>query len=511
MAADEGYIDIPLEDDPEELADDAFELLQAQYPDWLPNDGNLDTWMIEAQARIASEVHRLAGQVPKEIFKFAGEDLFRILPRLAVSAVASTTWTMVDTQGYSIPEGTLIGIRVSGDELIPFQTVVEIVIPSGSVVNSAVSIIAVAEGEDASGIGAVGQTLEPIDLLDFVESVTLNGPTTGGEDEESTPEYLDRLREELRLLTPRPVLALDYPPIALTQPGIGRAVAIDNWIPGTNEKQTIDLTPDPTGGTFTLTFSGQTTAGIVWNASASIVQGALEALSNIAVGDIRCTGGPLPAGTITVEWVGSKAEQDMVALTGNGASLTGAVSSVVIATPTPGVAPQTNADRAVTVAVMNDAGDPVDSGDRLALDAYLQSMREQNFIISVIDPNYTTIDVTTIVKLLPDPVRFVPSDVQARVVEVIRNFLSAGNWGKADLPFIARSSASNVWQNEIVVRYLEVAAAINAVEGVDYITTTASNFDLTMGVSGGSQARLDINLVGTVPLPRPGTIVVNIA
>jgi hypothetical protein len=39
-------------------------------------------------------------------------------------------------------------------------------------------------------------------------------------------------------------------------------------------------------GTFTLTFSGQTTSAIAWNASAATVQSALEALSNIGTGDV---------------------------------------------------------------------------------------------------------------------------------------------------------------------------------------------------------------------------------
>lgn len=41
-----------------------------------------------------------------------------------------------------------------------------------------------------------------------------------------------------------------------------------------------------TGGTFTLTYDGQTTAAINYNAAASAVQSALEALSNLAPGDV---------------------------------------------------------------------------------------------------------------------------------------------------------------------------------------------------------------------------------
>jgi RHS repeat-associated protein len=40
------------------------------------------------------------------------------------------------------------------------------------------------------------------------------------------------------------------------------------------------------GGTFTLTFDSQTTSAITWNATAAVVQSALEALSNIDAGDV---------------------------------------------------------------------------------------------------------------------------------------------------------------------------------------------------------------------------------
>ena len=47
---------------------------------------------------------------------------------------------------------------------------------------------------------------------------------------------------------------------------------------GANEVQTISITGSPTGGTFTLSFAGQTTAPIAYNASAATVVAALQAL-----------------------------------------------------------------------------------------------------------------------------------------------------------------------------------------------------------------------------------------
>lgn len=52
------------------------------------------------------------------------------------------------------------------------------------------------------------------------------------------------------------------------------------------------ITVSATGGNFTITWNGQTTGSILATAAASVVQAALDALSNIAPGDVTVTGGP---------------------------------------------------------------------------------------------------------------------------------------------------------------------------------------------------------------------------
>lgn len=109
---------------------------------------------------------------------------------------------------------------------------------------------------------------------------------------------------------------------------------------GTNEIQTV--TVNATGGTFTITYSGQTTAAIAFNAAASAVTSALEALSNIAPGDVVVTGGPGAAGggtPYTLTFGGTLANQNVAAVTTGAGSLTGGAGTATVATPTPGVAP----------------------------------------------------------------------------------------------------------------------------------------------------------------------------
>lgn len=56
---------------------------------------------------------------------------------------------------------------------------------------------------------------------------------------------------------------------------------IQNGNPGQNEVQRITFTGQPTGGTFTLSYAGETTAAIPYNASCAEIEAALELLSNI--------------------------------------------------------------------------------------------------------------------------------------------------------------------------------------------------------------------------------------
>jgi len=99
------------------------------------------------------------------------------------------------------------------------------------------------------------------------------------------------------------------------------------------EVQTVTITGGPTGGTFTLTVEGGTTGGIAYNATASAVQAALEALAGVEPGDITVTGNA--GGPYTLTW--NRGGGDVAQISASGASLTGGTSpSVTVATTTQG-------------------------------------------------------------------------------------------------------------------------------------------------------------------------------
>ncbi|TWT34688.1 autotransporter outer membrane beta-barrel domain-containing protein [Blastopirellula retiformator] len=94
---------------------------------------------------------------------------------------------------------------------------------------------------------------------------------------------------------------------------------------GTGERQLVSLTGSPSGGTFTLTYSGQTTAALPYNAAAATVEAALAALSNIGDGDVS-VGGSAP--NWTIEFAGDLAAQDVPLISGDGGNLTGGAGVV---------------------------------------------------------------------------------------------------------------------------------------------------------------------------------------
>lgn len=103
------------------------------------------------------------------------------------------------------------------------------------------------------------------------------------------------------------------------------------------EVQSVAITGGPTGGTYTLAYSGQTTAPIVYNATATQLRTALQALPNIGSGNVSCSGGPHPGAPIEVTFTGALAGTDVAQMTASGTGLTGGTAPAVnVSTTTPG-------------------------------------------------------------------------------------------------------------------------------------------------------------------------------
>lgn len=102
---------------------------------------------------------------------------------------------------------------------------------------------------------------------------------------------------------------------------------------GADEVQKVTLTK-ATGGTYTLAFSGKTTAAIAYNAKASAVQEALEALSTVGKGNVDVTGEA--GGPYAVTFGGKFVDTNVAEMTANGAELKGEEPKVAVTTTTAG-------------------------------------------------------------------------------------------------------------------------------------------------------------------------------
>ncbi|TWT30722.1 autotransporter outer membrane beta-barrel domain-containing protein [Blastopirellula retiformator] len=109
--------------------------------------------------------------------------------------------------------------------------------------------------------------------------------------------------------------------------GSGATTQQDGSATGTNERQQVTLTGSPGGGTFTLTYNGQTTGNIAYNASAAMVETALEALSNITSGDVSVSGA---VGNWLIDFENNLAATDVPLMTGDGANLTGGAGAISV-------------------------------------------------------------------------------------------------------------------------------------------------------------------------------------
>ncbi len=98
----------------------------------------------------------------------------------------------------------------------------------------------------------------------------------------------------------------------------------------TDEEQLVRVN-GATGGTFTLTFKGQTTAPIAYDAPRDAIDAALEALSNVGTNDIQVAGsGAVNTGDVSVYFRRALQQSDQPQITADGAGLTG--GSVITST-----------------------------------------------------------------------------------------------------------------------------------------------------------------------------------
>lgn len=231
LAAQEaGFIAPDVETDQDAIAQQVYANLAANVPGWVPHDGNLETWLIEAFSEVGAEVRSLAADVPASIFATYGTLVLGLPPQPDVGATGLASFTAIDAAGYTLDTGSTFGIARSGNDIVAFQTLQPADILPGALTVDNVPFMAVETGSDANGLSGAGQMLDPIA---WVQDITVPVPTSGGADAETPEAYVNRLANLFPAVALRPVLPMDFAVLALQlyPNDVGRAVAMNLYDP----------------------------------------------------------------------------------------------------------------------------------------------------------------------------------------------------------------------------------------------------------------------------------------
>jgi hypothetical protein len=420
-------------------------------PGYSPSDGNLEVWMIMALAQMLATSRDVASIVPAEIFEYYGSTVMNLPPIAAVSAQVKATITVQDNAGYTIPAGVQFAFQVTGTTVAYFTTLNAVTIPNGN--SSITNVSLVAEIAGTAGNGLTG-TMSVVDPIVYITGCTATSTSSGGVDAETSGAYLSRLVADLQLLAPRPILPGDFGVLATSIPGVFRALGIDGY-----------------NATRTFTDGALTSGSNVLNSAA----GANFVTADVGRG-VSALSGAIPGGTTIATYVNAT----QVTLSANAtANETGDTITL---------AAMTMQERTVGVSAIDDTGTVVNMTIEAALIAYLTAMREVNFVVSFVNPTVTTVNVVCAVHLTTGANATV---VEGLVTAALENYLTQATWGGG-------GNNPPTWDpTASTVRYLSVAAVIEAVEGVSYLSTLTLN---------GSAA--DVAIGGVAPLANYGTITV---
>lgn len=184
---------------------------------------------------------------------------------------------------------------------------------------------------------AIGDAVEK-DLWALYAGLSQSVGTIGTDVSETTVRAARRkLNDALAPLTPRHLVISSKDEIALlgatnlaayfanaraqavSEGAIGRLYGFDVWMSQMAPVGSLVTLGTQTSGTFTLTYGGQTTSGLAYNATEATVQSALEGLTTIGAGNVAVTGSA--GGPYTVRFQAALIN-NLASLTANFGSLT---------------------------------------------------------------------------------------------------------------------------------------------------------------------------------------------
>lgn len=222
------YFDLRLEDkEPQDVFDNAIASLQQVLPDWVPRETNTEVMLLEAMSLQVAELIFAINRLPDGVVEVLLR-LFGLERGNGTAPTALLNFHMVNDAGYTIPAGTAARLELPGDlDPIIFTTNTDLTINTG---DTSGTVYATGDRYTTDANGVPDNTvLEMLDSIISVDFVDTEGAVIGGWEPETDDAFFTRGTVRLSRLNDTLVLPRHFIAMALEQPYVSRALAIDNW------------------------------------------------------------------------------------------------------------------------------------------------------------------------------------------------------------------------------------------------------------------------------------------
>ena len=498
--------------------------MQAAYPGYNPATTNPEYVQASIFASQFADIANLTSAGSTELFRQYGQKLIGLAMQNGTQAAAVATVTAIDTLGHTLPAGTQLTLTLNGT-LLAFQTQATLTIPA----SSSTGTVTVVAGQAGAAFNGATNPCALVSQITWVSGVTVAAPASGGADQETDDAYVNRLANTMTTLAQRPITAQDYATLAINfapaagtdQQVVGRSVAIDGFNPTASTftvtaNGTPNLTVTATPFTGALAAPGSFASGTGFptatftanTANNSATLSNVSSFANIQVGALLSgTGIQTGSEVLSVNTTANTLVMSLPA-TANGTGITVTVTTAFVLSSTSttivmsanittgtGVAALVGGtlgnQRTVGLAVSDANGNLLNSDTLAAVQAYLNNLREVNFVINTLSPSYPLIYVTVTVK---GSTGYTTTTVQSNVQSAILAYLTPANFG---LP----QGANVGWLASTTIFQSRLASAIQLAPGVDHIVSST----LAFGLAASPSNTTDLVLPGWFPLPTTTT------
>lgn len=206
-------------------AEAILEELAARLPGWVEHEGSVETSLAEAVGVVVGASNQLlVDEARRDYASGFGENILGLRRQPVAPASAVAAFTLKDAAGYTVPAGTVLGVAAPSGERVAFTVLGDWTCPAGQTALAGVPVASIEAGAHTNGCTGAA-TLDT--GVAGVVSAQLTSISSGGADEESLNDYVERVADRARRMHALAVTADDFAALALDHPSVARALAVN--------------------------------------------------------------------------------------------------------------------------------------------------------------------------------------------------------------------------------------------------------------------------------------------